>query len=185
MKRVSILVLFVSVLSGCAAAQTTEPAGQSQPAGQTQPGETQPADQTQPSTAGGAGGASLVDAALQVTDVCTLMPMDLAASIVPDASQPQSQQFPPRCTVSNGTSVLEITIGAYDAVDPLVPNEPVAGLGAAAYLQKQTPDNAYLKIILDPNGGAVYVEVAGHDGEDHGNDAIAVAQRVLAALQPA
>ena len=155
--------------------------------GDTPPGGESPG--TAPSADGGAtssGGSatSLVEAAAAVTDACKLMPMDLAAAIVPNASAPQSQQFPPyKCTVSNGTSVLEITIAAYDAVDPLVPNETVAGLGTQAYLQKQTPDNAYLKVILDPNGGAVYVEVAGHDGKDHGDDAIAVAQRVLAALQ--
>lgn len=150
-----------------------------------QDGDTPPGGQS-PGTAPSAGGGatSLVDAAAAVTDACKLMPMDLAATIVPNASAPQSQQFPPyKCTVSNGTSVLEITIGAYDAVDPLVPNETVGGLGTQAYLQKQTPDNAYLKMILDPNGGAVYVEVAGHDGKDHGDDAIAVAERVLDGLQ--
>jgi len=136
-------------------------------------------------TAGSAGGrTSLVAAAAAVKDACSLMPMDLAASIVPNASPPQSQQFPPyKCTVSNGTSVLEITIAAYDAVDALIPNEHVDGLGATAYLQKQMVDDAYLKVVLDPAGGAIYVEVAGHDGMDHGDDAVAVAQRVLAALQ--
>lgn len=132
----------------------------------------------------GGGGASLVAAAAAVKDACEIMPMDLAATIVPNASEPQKETFAnPKCTISNGISVLEVTIGAYDAVDPLVPNEPVAGLGSAAYLQKQTVDNAYLKIILDPNGGAIYVEVAGHDGKDHGDDAIAVARRILEALQ--
>jgi hypothetical protein len=132
----------------------------------------------------GAGAASLIAAAAAVTDVCPLVPMDLASSIVPNASAPQSQKFPPyRCTISNGTSVLQVTVAAYDAVDPLIPNEPVAGLGTAAYLQKQQPDNAYIKVILDPAGGALYVEVAGHDGKDHGDDAIAVAQRVLERLQ--
>ena len=61
-------------------------------------------------TAGSAGGrTSLVAAAAAVKDACSLMPMDLAASIVPNASPPQSQQFPPyKCTISNGTSVLEV-----------------------------------------------------------------------------
>ncbi len=138
-----------------------------------------------PNQPAGGGGTSLVAAARKVTDVCPLMPGDLVPAIVPGASAPQSQKFPPyKCTISNGTSVLEVTIGAYDAVDPLVPNEAVAGLGSAAYLQKQQPDDAYIKIILDPAGGAVYVEVAGHDGKDHGDDAIAVAKRILAALAP-
>jgi hypothetical protein len=135
-----------------------------------------------PSSAGG-GGASLIEAARAITDACTLMPMDLVSTIVPDAAEPESQQFPTRCTLSNGTSVVEITIAPYDVVDPLVPNEPVGGLGVAAYLQKPAPDDAYLKVILDPAEGAIYVEVAGHDGQDHRDDAIAVAQRVLAGLQ--
>ena len=136
-------------------------------------------------TVGSAGGrTSLIAAAAAVKDACTLMPMDLAASIVPNASAPQSQTFPPhKCTISNGTSVLEVTIAAYDAVDALIPNEHVDGLGTTAYLQKQMVDDAYLKVVLDPAGGALYVEVAGHDGKDHGDDAVAVARRVLAALQ--
>jgi hypothetical protein len=153
------------------------------------PGMSQPAGtlQAAPTPAEGssvADGSSLVAAAAAVTDVCPLVPMDLVASIVPDASAPQSQTYPPyRCTISNGTSVVEVTIAAYDAVDPLIPNERVAGLGAVAYLQEQQPDNAYLKVVLDPAGGAIYVEVAGHDGKDHADDAIAIARRVLDALQ--
>ena len=175
--RIIAIIGIVAVSAACTGATTAE-------TGSPQGGGPSPvAGQTASAGQGSGDGTSLVAAAAAVTDACTLMPMDLAATIVPDASAPQSQQFPPyKCTVSNGTSVLEITIAAYDAVDPLVPNDPVAGLGAAAYLQKQTPDNAYLKVILDPNGGAVYIEVAGHDGKDHGDDAIAVAQRVLAAL---
>jgi hypothetical protein len=110
--------------------------------------------------------------------------MDLVATIIPDADPPESQQFPPfKCRVSNGTSALEVTVAAYDAVDPLVPNTSVPGLGVAAYLQEQVPDDAYLKVILTPDGGVVYVEVAGHDGKDHEDDAIALAQRILEALQ--
>jgi hypothetical protein len=180
MKRLSILVLLASVLSACAAAQTTQPAGQTAP-----PGQTQPVSQTQPSAAGGGdgGGASLVDAARKVTDVCTLLPTDLAAKLVPGASAPQSQTFPPlKCTVSNGTSVLEITVAPFDAVDPLVPNESIAGFPEAAYLQTQFVDDSYLKVLLSKDQGALYVEVAGHDGKDHKNDAIAVAQAVIAQL---
>lgn len=174
-------VIAISILlAACTGAPRGQPDGSPVAAsGPTAAGST-PVDQG----TGGRAGVSLVDAAAAVTDACTLMPMDLAASIVPNASEPQSQQFPPyKCTVSNGTSVLDITIAAYDAVDPLVPNEPVAGLGVAAYLQTQFTDDAYLKIVLDPNGGAIYVEIAGHDGKDHGDDAIAVAQRVLAGLE--
>jgi len=169
---ITILVVMFTASACDGIQQAREPSG-----GQTATASANPGQAT------GDGGGTLIAAAKRVTDVCPMMPMDLVAAIVPGASAPQSQKFPPyRCTVSNGTSVVEVTIGAYDAVDPLVPNEPIAGLGTAAYLQKQTPDDAYLKIVLDSSGGAIYVEVAGHDGKDHGNDAIAVAKRILAAL---
>ena len=41
-------------------------------------------------------------------------------------------------------------------------------------------------LFTDPNGSGastLYVEVAGHDGIDHGDDAIAVAQAVIAQLR--
>ena len=46
----------------------------------------------------------------KVTDACTLMPVELVKRIVPAANTPQGEQYPRRCSVSNGTSVLEITI---------------------------------------------------------------------------
>ncbi|MFI5225129.1 MAG: hypothetical protein ACHQ3P_00475 [Candidatus Limnocylindrales bacterium] len=129
------------------------------------------------------GGGSLAERAQKVTDACALMPTDLAAKIVPGGSAPQSQKFPPfMCTVTNGTQVLEITVAGYDAVDPLVPAETVPSLGTTAYYQAQLPDDAYLKVVLDPAQGALYVEVAGHDQKDHKADAIAVAQYALAHL---
>lgn len=133
--------------------------------------------------AGGGAGTGLFDAAKKVTDVCTLLPTDLAARIVPGGSAPESQKFPPlKCRVSNGTAALEITLGVYDAVDALVPAESVSGFPQAAYLQTQFVDDSYLKVLLTPDQGALYVEVAGHDGKDHKADAIAVAQAVIAKL---
>lgn len=172
-------VVGVVLVSACTGAPGSQPAGS--PAGTMDSAAEETAPTDQGSTGGG--GASLIEAARAVTDACTLMPMDLVSTIVPDATEPVSQQLPSRCTVSNGTSVVEITIAASDAVDPLVPNEPVTGLGVAAYLQEPMPDNAYLKVILDPAGGAIYVEVAGHDGQDHTDHAIAIAERVLAGLE--
>jgi hypothetical protein len=173
MKRALLLVLSVVLLSACASAQTTQPAGQTQPPGQ-----------TQLPTAGGASGTSLVDAAAKVTDVCTLMPADLAATLVPGGSAPQSEQFPSRCTVSNGTAALQITISVYDSVEPPQGAESVPGLAEGAYFEPTGfLDDAYLKIVLSKNGGALYVEMAGHDGKDHKDDAIAVAQAVIAKLR--
>jgi hypothetical protein len=178
--RILAVTAMVLTLVACSGAQPGQPGATAVDA--PSPAAGSPGTSTGGSSAGG--GSSLTEAAIAVTDACTLMPMDLAATIVPNAGPPQSQPYPPyRCTVSNGTSVLEITIAPYDVIEPPDPSEPVAGVGAAAYVQKQFVDDAYLKVILEPDGGVVYVEVAGHDGKDHEDDAIAVAKRVLAALQ--
>ncbi len=113
------------------------------------------------------------------------MPTDLVAKIVPNAAAPQSQLFIPlKCTVSNQTSVVEITFLSSATTDPVPGAEPIPGLGAAAYLEQFSPDDPYLTIVLSPDSQAVmYVEVAAHDGQDHKDDAIAVAQAVIAQLQ--
>ena len=61
-------------------------------------------------------------------------------------------------------------------------------MGEHAWLAVGYPaDDAYLTVILytDPNGlgaSTLYVEMAGHDGIDHGDDAVAVAKAVIAQL---
>lgn len=180
-----VLGVLVAALAGCASAPSSQPGGQSQaPGGTVGAGATQ-ADGSGAGTTGGAGasgGTSLADRANAVKDVCTLMPADLAAKIVPGGAPPQGAPSPPSCTVSNGTQALAITISAYDPVDALNPSDVVPGLGVTAYMQVQFVDDAYLKIVLTQDHGAIYVEVAGHDGKDHKADAIAVGQSVLAHL---
>ena len=184
MRRISLLVPLVILVSACAAAQATPPPGETQAAGQLQPSDAAAGGGASGGAGSGtSGGTSLVDAALKVKDVCTLLPTDLAAKLITGASAPQSQLYPPlNCRVDNGTSVLEITLAPYDPVDPLLPNEPIAGFPNAAYLQTQFVDDSYLKVLLSKDQGALYVEVAGHDGKDHRDDAIAVAQAVVAQL---
>jgi len=168
MKRTLIVVLLTNLLlSACAPAQTP-----------------QPASQPPPPTTGDAAGSSLVAAAAKVTDVCTLVPADLAATLIPGASPPQSQTFPPlRCTITNGTSVLEVTLSAYDTGGPVKGAEFIPGLAEGGYLERPVADDAYLTVLLDTDQGALYVEVAGHDGQDHKDDAIAVANEILARLR--
>jgi hypothetical protein len=184
-RRLALAGLCAVLIGACASSSTPAPGGGG--GGGSSPG-------AAPSSAGGQGGGtasqaaagggdSLAVRAQKVTDACTLMPMDLAAKIVPGGGAPQSQKFPPfMCTVSNGTQVVQITVGGYDAVDPLSPADTISGLGTTAYYQAQLPDDAYLKVVLSPEQGALYVEVAGHDGKDHKADAIAVAQYALAHL---
>jgi len=172
MNRALIFVLLTSLqLSACSREQTAQPAGQSQ----------SPTD-------GGVGGPSLAAAAAKVTDACSLVPADLARKLVPGASPPQSEQFPLRCTLGNGKSALEISIDTGPA-EPVKGAEFISGLAGGGYLERLDPvshGDAYLTVILgkDPNGTNrnLHVEVAGHDGKDHRDDAIAVARDILAHL---
>lgn len=166
------LVLLTSLLlSACAALKT----GQGTNRGQS-------------STGADANGPSFAAAAAKVTDACNLMPADLAQKLVPSASSPLSEQFPRRCLISNGKSALEITIDTGPA-EPVKGAEFVSGLAEGGYLERLDPvshGDAYLTVILgkDPNGTNrnLHVEVAGHDGKDHRDDAIAVARDILAHL---
>jgi len=118
-----------------------------------------------------------------------LMPAEQVKKIVPNANPPQGEQYPRRCSISNGTSVLEITIetGIIVPVDPINGAEFIPGLAEGGYLERLDPyskGDTYLTVILgkDPKG-VLHVEVAGHDGKDHKEDAIAVARDVLRQLQ--
>jgi len=117
------------------------------------------------------------------------MPAELVKKIVPNANAPTREEYPCRCNVSNGTSVLEITIetGIIVPVDPINGAEFIPGLAEGGYLERLDPHSTgdiYLTVILgkDPKG-LLHVEVAGHDGKDHKEDAIAVARDVLRQLQ--
>jgi hypothetical protein len=178
MNRLLVLTLLATaLLSACVFQKLSKPAIQAKNG------------QDQPTTGGNEGGSSLAAAAAKITDACTLMPAELVKNIVPGASTPQSEQYPRRCSVSNGTSVLEITIetGMIVPVDPVNGAEFIPGLAEGGYLERLDPHSkgdTYLTVILgkDPNG-LLHVEVAGHDGKDHKDDAIAVARDILAQLK--
>jgi hypothetical protein len=169
MNRVLIFLLSILLLSACSRAQRNQPAGRPR----------SPTD-------GGAADSSFAAAAAKVTDMCTLMPADLTQKIVPGGSAPQGEKFPLRCSVSNGKSVLEIEMDP-GPTDPVRGAEFISGLAAGGYLERLDPvsrGDTYLTVILgkDPNW-LLHVEVAGHDGKDHKDDAIAVAREILARLQ--
>jgi hypothetical protein len=187
MKRASILVVVAFVVVACAGSPSSQPPDQSQAAGQSQ---AQGASQAPSSGGGGGGGggAALAAAAKAVTDWCTLMPADLAAKLVPGAAHPQSADFPKSCTVSNQVQALQVSYQSFSGAQPDPAASPISGLGEHAWLAVGYPvDDAYLTVILftDPNGlgaSTLYVEMAGHDGIDHGKDAIDVAKAVIAQL---
>lgn len=137
---------------------------------------------------GGGGGAGVADAAAAVKDVCTVMPKDTIRGLVPDAADPVTDAAYHQCTMSNGTTAVQITLsGGFGEPDPPVPGDAVSGLGEKAWVQEQTVDDAYLVIFLGTTATqsyqTLYVEWAGHDGKAHRDDAIAVAKATIQALQ--
>ncbi len=171
MNRALILVLFTSLLL-CACSHLQMP---------------QRADRSQSSTDRDVGGPSYSAAAAKVTDMCSLMPADLAQKLVPSGFAPERERFPLRCTVRNGKSALGITIDNGPAA-PVKGAEFIPGLAGGGYLERLDPvsrGDAYLTVILGNDGfnWNMHVEVAGHDGKDHKDDAIAVARDILARLR--
>ena len=172
MNRVVIGIVLASLLlCGCSRQQTP-----------------QPSSQPSAPTAKPAGGSSLAAAAAKVTDACSLVPAELAQKLVPGASTPQSEQFPKRCTLGNGKSALEITFdsGPGEAIKGA---EFVPGIGEGGYLERLNPTSkgdAYLTVILGEDATGtnrnLHVEVSGHDGKEHKDDAIEVARAILARL---
>ena len=119
--------------------------------------------------------------------MCTLVATDVAAKVVPSAPPPQSQKFfPLECTYFNGSVQLQVTLASADTgVGGGVPapgTVPVPGLGAGATVVHPGPDETYLTVRLSPDQGGLYVDISDPSGVDRTDDAIAVAQGVLAAI---
>jgi hypothetical protein len=191
MKSMSVLVLLASLsLPACSPEKASQPVGKPQPPAAEGAGDSSPSAAAGAAVAGGAGAAAgAATAAAKVTDACSLVPADLAQRLVPGASPPQSEQFPLRCTLSNGKSALGITFDT-GPDEPVKGAEFIPGLAGGGYLERLDPvsrGDAYLTVILgkDSNGTNrnLHVEVAGHDGKDHKDDAIAVAREILGRLR--
>ena len=184
MRRHRMFGLVAIVLAAAACTGGTSPAPRQSASGQA-------ASSGAPAASGAAAGApsvggSLVDNAAKVTDVCSLLPIDLVAKLVPDAREPQSQTFPPlNCTVSNGANVVVVTLGARDtgARDAGQGTEPVPGLGAGARVEQLGPGDTFLTVFLTPDTGTLNVEITDPSGTAHTNYAVEIAQRILAGLQ--
>jgi hypothetical protein len=190
MKRASVVLLvLVLLVVACESSPSSGGPDQSQGQGQSQAQAPSTAPSAGSGGGGGGDGAALAAAATAITDWCTVMPVDLVAEIVPDAAEPVTGEFPSSCTVSNQVSVVQISYQEFSGAEPFSGAIMVPDLGEIAWLEPNYPvDDAYLTVTLymDPGGfggSTLYVEVAGHDGVDHADDAIAVAQAVIAELQ--
>lgn len=180
--KFALALMFIVSMSACMFRKSSRPVSTSTGArDQSSNGREQPGDSNSQDSA-------LADAAAKVTDACTLMPAAFVQKLAPGASEPQTEQYPRRCTVSNGKSALQLTIetGITAPVDPVNGAEFIPGLGLGGYLERLDPHSRgdiYLTVILgkDPPG-LLHVEIAGHDGQDHKDDAIQLARAVLTRL---
>jgi hypothetical protein len=125
----------------------------------------------------------------KLEDVCSLMPADFVQRLVPGAYPSTSERYPLRCTVRNDTSALQITFDT-GPDDPINGAEFISGLAKGGYLERLDPHergDVYLTLILGKDENDInhnlHVEVAGHDGKDHKDDAIAMARDILAHLK--
>lgn len=184
MRRILSMAVLVTALAACSGGSGSATSGESE--GAEASGPVAPAPGGGPPSTAGAGGGGLLAAAQAVTDVCLLVPMDLAATLVPNGSAPQSQTFPPfKCTISNGTQVLEVTLGAFDTGRP-TGAPTVSGFDAGAYAEHLNSGDlgeVYLTVPLSPDVGSLYVEIVDPSAGDRTADAVAVAKRVLDAIQ--
>jgi len=117
------------------------------------------------------------------------MPADYVQKLIPGASAPTKERYPLRCTVRNDKSALEITFDT-GPDEPIKGADFIAGLAKDAYLERLDPvsrGDVYLTVILGKDDTDInrnlHVEVAGHDGKDHKDDAIAVARDILSHLR--
>ena len=142
-----------------------------------------------PSSSNGGNRSSYAANAAKVTDACALMPQDFVQKLAPGAYAPTKEQYPLRCTVRNDLSALEITFDT-GPDDPVNGAEFIAGLAKGGYLERLDPKDrgdVYLTVILGRDENSInhnlHVEVAGHDGKEHKEDAIAIARDILAHLR--
>jgi len=191
MTRSAILIVIAlgALLAACSSA--AQPGGTGTPAGVPTAAGGGGGGTAAASPAGGGGGGgtgggtSLVEAAKAVQHACTLLPADLAAAMVPDASgAPVEEQFPTRCSVYGAKTAMEFTIAPFDTGGRQAPADAKAipGLGAGAWIQNLAPGNFYLTVLLAPDAGSLYAEVNNQDGEDHTDQVVDLAKAVLAKL---
>ena len=150
---------------------------------------TRSTNNSQSSSSADGAGSPYAAAVAKLTDACPLMPAAYVEKLAPGAYAPTNERYPLRCTVRNDKSALEITFDN-GPDDPVKGAEFIAGLAKGGYLEYLDPvsrGDAYLTVILGEDENAInhnlHVEVAGHDGKDHKEDAIAIARDVLAHLK--
>jgi hypothetical protein len=130
------------------------------------------------------GGGSLAEAAAKVTDWCALIPNDVVARFAPSAPPAAAGTYPGECGASNGVGALDFryTTG-FGAFETPSGAEPIPGLAQGAYVNRPSQDEVELTVALqaDPEV-SLFIDVAGHDGKDHTDDAVDIAKAIIAKL---
>jgi hypothetical protein len=130
---------------------------------------------------------AIAAASRTLKDACSFLPKDTSDRLVPGVGKREGMQFPLSCAVRGSLSAIEIAfdVGPADGRS----GDVVPGLGVAGYLERldpKSPGDVYLTVVLgnDDHGTNhnLHVEVSGHDGKEHKDDAIALARQVLAQL---
>ena len=176
-RRSVVLVFLTLVLAACS--------GQSGATGSGSPA-SQATSNVGQATSGAVagGGASLADAAAKVTDWCALIPNDVVARFAPSAPPAAAGTYPGECGASNGVGALDFRYTTGFGAFQIPPGaEQVQGLGQGAYLDRPSQDEVELWVALqaDPEV-SLFIDVAGHDGKDHTDDAVAIARAIIANL---
>jgi len=130
------------------------------------------------------GAASLADAAAKVTDWCTFIPMEVIARFAPSAPPAASGTYPGECGASNGVGALDFRyITGFGAFAIPAGAELVSDLGQGAYVDRPSKDEVELYVALqaDPEV-SLFIDVAGHDGKDHTQDAVDIAKSIITEL---
>ena len=136
---------------------------------------------------GATAGGSAAQAASQVDNSCSVIPVDLVRQYIPDAADPQLEPDQFNCSMTNNISVVQVAIqGLFGEPDPLVPGEELADMGEKAWVQEQIVDDAYVVVFLGIDDNGTYqtlsVEYAGNDGIGHKDAAIAITRQIIATL---
>ena len=130
---------------------------------------------------------AIAAASRTLKDACSFLPKDAVDRLVPGAAKPEGAQYPLRCAARSPKSGMEISFDVGPAEGRS--GDVVSGLGVAGYVERLDPKSTgdvYLTVVLgnDDSGTNhnLHVEVSAHDGNDHKDDAIAIARQVIALL---
>ena len=189
-RSASLVLVLIVVLGACSGSPgatgngSTVPESGSSGAATTSGGDAATSAAVASPGAAAGGGASLAAAAAQVADWCTFIPIEIIARFAPSAPPAAAGSYPGECGASNGVGALEFRYQTgFGAFEIPAGAEQVQGLGQGAYVDRPSVDEVELHVALqaDPQV-TLFIDVAGHDGKDHTDDAVDIAKAIITEL---